>query len=68
LLTRANPALPRIALIALDLPEFERPTTATSAPSSGGKSPGLTALLINTAFIAAVPKRMTAGRTRRHET
>src|SRR5687768_9121930 len=33
---RASFALPVSALIALDLPAFERPANATSAPSSGG--------------------------------
>src|SRR5687767_2704573 len=35
------------ALIALDLPAFERPATATSRPSSGGNWPGRATLLMN---------------------
>src|SRR5258708_36698425 len=31
--------------MALDLPEFERPTKATSAPTSGGNCPGAAALI-----------------------
>src|SRR5215475_12871306 len=34
-----------MALMALDLPAFERPTKATSAPRSGGNCPGAAALM-----------------------
>src|SRR5215831_7789053 len=46
LLTRASLRTPAIRFNAVDLPEFERPTNATSRPSSGGKSAGAAALLM----------------------
>src|SRR6478672_2857080 len=45
LLVRARPWRWVIALMALDLPAFERPTKATSAPRSGGNCPGAAALI-----------------------
>src|SRR6185312_11809728 len=50
LLVRASPCLPTIALMALDLPAFERPAKATSAPPSAGNCPGAAALMRNLAF------------------
>src|SRR5512140_2647437 len=45
-----------MALIALDLPAFDRPATATSAPSSGGSWLSLFALVRNrTSGYAAMP-------------
>ena len=41
LLKKARRVLCVIALIALDLPAFERPAKATSAPVSGGSSAGV---------------------------
>src|SRR6185437_6036284 len=50
LLVRASPWRPTIALMALDLPELERPAKATSAPRSAGNCPGAAALMRNLAF------------------
>src|SRR6185437_15459477 len=50
LLVRASPWRPTIALMALDLPAFERPAKATSAPRSAGNCPGAAALRRNFAF------------------
>jgi hypothetical protein len=36
-----------MALMALDLPALERPTKATSAPTSGGNCAGAAALIKN---------------------
>src|SRR5215469_1190815 len=47
LLVRASPWRPTIALMALDLPAFERPAKATSAPRSAGNCPGAAALTRN---------------------
>src|SRR5690348_11327353 len=44
LLVRASAFRWVIALMALDLPAFERPTKATSAPWSAGNCPGAAAL------------------------
>src|SRR5215468_5459421 len=49
LLVRARPLRWVIALMALDLPAFERPTKAISAPRSGGNCPGAAALTIKRA-------------------
>src|SRR5690606_19468798 len=59
LLTRASLRAPKIALMALDLPEFERPTKATSRPSSRGKSLALAALFTN--FGALTARRRAAS-------
>src|SRR5689334_1808505 len=40
---RASPSWPTSALMRLDLPTFERPTTAISGSVGGGKSAGLAA-------------------------
>src|SRR6202007_3433349 len=50
LLTRASERRPVSALMALDLPAFERPAKATSAPRSAGNCPGAAALTRNLAF------------------
>src|SRR5512146_3006495 len=50
LLVRASPWRPTMALMALDLPAFERPAKATSAPRSAGNCPGAAALTRNLAF------------------
>src|SRR5690242_19261648 len=50
LLVRASPWRPRIALMALDLPAFERPAKATSAPRSAGNCPAAAALTRNFAL------------------
>src|ERR1700760_732848 len=47
LLVRARPWRWVMALMALDLPAFERPTKATSAPMSAGNCPGAAALRRN---------------------
>src|SRR4051812_18548979 len=49
LLERASPRRASIALMALDLPEFERPANATSAPSSCGNCTLCAALVRNSA-------------------
>src|SRR5690606_32643021 len=69
LLTRASFRVPVIALIALDLPEFERPTKATSGSSGRRKPLGSEALVRNLAAailgscgkrrcVAAYPSRL----------
>jgi hypothetical protein len=45
LLVRASARRCTMALMALDLPAFERPANATSAPASGGNCPGAAALV-----------------------
>src|SRR6185437_2872485 len=50
LLVRASPWRPTIALMALDLPAFERPANATSAPRSAGNCSGAAALMRKLAF------------------
>src|SRR6185295_4623043 len=49
LLKKARRLRPARALIALDLPTFERPAKATSGPASGGKSAGFAAEVRNRA-------------------
>src|SRR5690606_34133458 len=56
LLTRASLRAPVTALIALDLPEFERPTNATSGPSGRRKPLGSEALGTNFAAAMAGPR------------
>lgn len=50
LLVRASACRPKMALIALDLPAFDRPAKATSAPESAGKCAGAAALSRNRAW------------------
>jgi len=50
LLVRASARRWTMALMALDLPLLERPTKATSAPTSGGNCAGAAALIRNRAW------------------
>src|ERR1700694_5585430 len=50
LLVRASPRRPASALMALDLPTFERPAKAISGGPAGGRSAGCPAARMNCAW------------------